>query len=87
MVRWTSCLLAEVQATQSTANLHAEHMGCALSAAQSSGRRTRTHAGGELPGSCLRALSAGGGGGGAGRAGAGGSGRGERGAAGSAAPL
>lgn len=87
VVRWTSCLLAEVQATQSTANLHAEHMGCALSAAQSSGRRTRTHAGGELPGSCLRALSAGGGGGGAGRAGAGGSGRGERGAAGSAAPL
>lgn len=45
VVCWTSCLLAENQATQSIINIHTEHMGCVFLTVQSSSMRahTRTH--------------------------------------------
>lgn len=43
VVCWTSCLLAEIQATQSIINIHTEHMGCVFFTVQSSGAHTHTH--------------------------------------------
>lgn len=54
VVCWTSCLLAEIQATQSIINIHTEHMGCVFSTVQSSGAHTHTHTSRlrALPGDC-----------------------------------
>lgn len=66
VVCWTSCLLAEIQATQSIINIHIEHMGCVFFTVQSSGAHTHTHTSrlhalaGDCCGSPLRRRRAGG---------------------------